>query len=149
MQGELDEALNAFEAVVKRPAKDPAEIARHFEAMIGKATVLTKKKMFAEAIQTIDSIIEKTSGDNTRVLAEAYVRKGDCLREEKKPKEAVLAYLHVPVLFKKENSLHAEALYHLAQLAGGVGEPRIADDARTTLETEYPESKWAEKLAGG
>ena len=149
MQDDLDGALKAFDAVAKAPAKEPAELSRRYEAMIGKSTCLTRQKKFDEAINTIDSIIDQTSADDTRVLAEAYVRKGDCLRESKKPKEAVLAYLPVHVLFEKEQAFHAEALYHLARMAGGVGQPKIADDARAALQTDYANNEWTKKLTDG
>ena len=78
----------------------------------------------------------------------AYVRQGDCLQAQNKTKEAILAYLHVPVLFSKEKALHAESLFRLSQLWGSVQKPERAADARAELERLYPDSEWAKKLAG-
>ena len=94
------------------------------------------------------SLSPQASPEDTRVQAEAYLRQGDCLRAQGNAKEAILAYLHIPVLFSSEGDLHAESLHHLVTLWEEVGKPERAADARQELETRYPDTEWAKKLGG-
>jgi hypothetical protein len=147
----VDGALAAFNAVASGTAADasPAELARKREAMLGQASCLVKKQQFAQAAQVLDEVIQQTPPDDTRLQAEAFLRQGDALQAQGKAKEAVLAYLHVDVLFAAEKELHAEALYHLARLWGTVDHPERAAEARAKLESSYAGSPWTKKLAGG
>jgi len=147
--GNVDGALSAFDAVIAAKATKPAEITRQQEAMLGKVKCLQLQKKHDEAVIVVEQIIEKVAAEDSAVQAEAYVLQGDSLQAQGKTKEAVLAYLHVDVLFTGEKALHPEALYHLAKLWGTVGEADRAADARDTLQSEYPNSAWAKKLAGG
>jgi outer membrane protein assembly factor BamD (BamD/ComL family) len=98
-------------------------------------------------------VIEKAPAEDYRVNAEAFLRQGDCLREQGNDVDAVLAYLRVHVLFASERSMHAEALYRLANLWEKVGNKPRADEARELLKSEYENSEWARQLkapaAGG
>ena len=147
-QDDVDGALSAFESVIGENASSPAEKSRRYQAMLGKATCQFKKNQYGDAIKTLDDVVKQASAEDTGVQAEAYVRQGDCLQAQNKTKEAILAYLHVPVLFSKEKALHAESLFRLSQLWGSVQKPERAADARAELERLYPDSEWAKKLAG-
>lgn len=149
--GDVHGALSAFEQVAAAtPAQaGPAELSRKYEALLGKATCLTRKEQYAEAAQVLDEVVKQVPADETRIQAEAYVRQGDALQAQGKIKEAVLAYLHVDVLFPGETELHAEALYHLARLSASIDHPERGAEARARLEQDYANSPWAKKLAGG
>jgi hypothetical protein len=82
------------------------------------------------------------------VNAEAFLRKGDCLREKGDDKDALLAYLHVDVLFASEKPLHAEALFRLSQLWEKVGSKGRADEARDRLRSDYENTEWFKQLKG-
>ncbi len=150
LEDNVDGALKAFDAVIGGTAAGAgaAELSQKYEAMLGKATCLTTQKKYGEAVKVLDEVIKQASAQNTRLQAEAYVRQGDCLQAQGKIKEAVLAYLHVDVLFAAEKSLHAEALYHLAKLSmlPAVDHPERSAEARAKLENEYPNSEWTKKL---
>lgn len=145
-QDDVAGALADFQAVAGQEASGPAETARKHEAMLGKATCLMKQQNLDEAITTLEQVANESSADATSVLAEVYVRKGDCLQSLGRSKEAVLAYLHVPVLFPQETTAHAESLFHLSRLWGVVGRPDRAAAARAELESKYPNSEWTKKL---
>ena len=151
LENDVDGALSAFEAVVaSAPAKPgAAELSQKYVAMLGKATCLTTQKKHGEAVKVLDEVIKQASATDTRLQAEAYVRQGDCLQAQSKIKEAVLAYLHVDVLFAAEKALHAEALYHLARLSSTIDQPVRGDEARARLTDDYPNSPWAKKLKAG
>lgn len=145
-QDDPDGALAAFDDVIDAPAEGPEEMARRYEAMLGKASCLQALKRTTDAVQTFERIIDEASAQETSILAEAYIRQGDCLLAAGRQKEALLAYLHVDVLFRQESALHAEALYHLSQLWELEGKPDRAAAAAATLQQRYGKSEWAAKL---
>lgn len=143
-EGKLDEAVSAYDKVITGATE--AEEAQRQEALLGKARVLTAQSKFPEATTILDEVLTKSSPEETGLQAEAYVRQGDCLQAQGKTKEALLAYLHVDVLFESESALHAEALYHLSRLWLKDGKVERADETRARLETNYPTSEWTQKL---
>lgn len=142
-----DEAVAAFDAVISQPADGSQEESQRQEAMLGKIRVLIGQKKYEEAQKLLEDVIAKADPDDSKVHAEAYVRLGDCLREQGKDKDALLAYLHVDVLFATEKSMQAEALFHLTRLWEKVGQKGRAAEARDKLEgEEFKGSEWAKQL---
>lgn len=148
-EGKIPEALAAFDAVIGQKAEGAVAQSCRFDALLGKAACQIRQQKHEEAVQTLDAVVTQNAAAEERILAEAYVRQGDSLQALGRVKEAVLAYLHVPVLFPKEAAFHAESLYHLSQLWKLVGKPDRAADAQAKLESAYPNSEWAKKLAVG
>jgi len=149
LQNQLNEAQAAFQAVIGEPAKGPFGLARRYEAQIGKATCLQRQKRYADAVKELENVIQHAPAEASALQAEAYLRQGDNLEALGKTKEAVMAYLHVDLLFSQEKPLHAEALYHLVRLWAAVGKPGRAADARARLTGTYPNSPWSRKLQAG
>jgi hypothetical protein len=116
---------------------------------LGVATCHQRQNQFQEAAKELDLIIKEAPATDSKTMGEAYLRKGDNLLAAGQKKDALLAYLHVDVLFSGEKDLHAEALYHLSTLWNEVAQPGRAADARAKLTADYPNSDWAKKLAGG
>lgn len=141
-------AKAGFDEVAAMETKTPAETSRKLQAMLGQATCLLKQNQGADALKIIDQVIEQATVDETRILAEAYVRQGDCLAlSGQNAKDAILAYLHVDVIpaLAEEADFHAEALYHLSKLWGAVTQSGRAADAAGRLQQLYPNSPWAQK----
>jgi len=111
---------------MKMDAKSEPEQASKRAAQLGSALCLEKEGKQKEAISILNEIIKTTSSQQSPLLAEAYLRMGDCYRELGEPKEALIAYLHIDVLFPTEPAVHAEALYHLSTLWGKVQKPERA-----------------------
>ncbi|WP_298869254.1 tetratricopeptide repeat protein [uncultured Gimesia sp.] len=147
-QGNIKGALAAFNAVAKMDAKTEPEQASKRAAQLGSAVCLEKDGKQKEAIKILDEIIKTTSSQQSPLLAEAYLRKGDCFRELGESKEALIAYLHIDVLFSKEPAIHAQALFHLSTLWGKVQKPERGVEARAILQQQYPNSEWSKKAAG-
>jgi len=147
-QGNTKGALAAFTAVMKMDAKSEPEQASKRAAQLGSALCLEKEGKQKEAISILNEIIKTTSSQQSPLLAEAYLRMGDCYRELGEPKEALIAYLHIDVLFPTEPAVHAEALYHLSTLWGKVQKPERGVEARTILQQQYPDSEWTQKATG-
>lgn len=144
-------AITAYDAVIGMTAESESEQSERFTAILGKSAVLLNQQRQQEALQSIEMVIAQTTPEQTDVLAQAYVRQGDCLQQMGRPKDAVLAYLHVDVLptLAAQQNYHAESLYHLSQLWRSVGNSDRALEAREKLVTMYPGSPWSQKLGGG
>lgn len=145
-QGNLPQALSAYEAVLALPADGPAEISRRNEALLGKAAVQLQQNNAQDALASVNEAIAAADPEDSGVQAEAWVLKGDCLRAGGRTKEAILAYLHVPVLFEKEKVLLPRALYNLAQLWPAVDQLERGAAARQELLEKFPENEWTRKL---
>ncbi len=133
------------EVLAVTPSTDSERLQR-WHALLGKAVCLLQQQKAAEALKLVQQVIEEAPAEQTALYAEAYLRQGDCLQQMGRLKEAVLAYLHVPVLFPNENEQNAEALYQLAKLWPAVGWPDRGAQARAELESKYPNSPWTRRL---
>ena len=95
------------------------------------------------AIKTVKKIIADADPEAVELHALAYNTLGAGLLKTGKDNEALLAFLHVHVLYFNSNDAHAEALFHLTALWKKLGKN---DRARTTnglLKDRYPNSRWA------
>lgn len=146
LENKIPEAQKAFEEVVSSPTNGPIEESRKLQAKLGVARCLQLQSKFDDAIKLLDEVINQSAAEDSRVQAEAYVRQGDCYQAASKSKDALLAYLHVDVLFSTEKAFHPEALYHLSRLWTVVQQPDRANEAADKLTAEYPNSPWAQKL---
>ena len=147
-EGKNAEAEQSFDAAIASAGNSPAEQARKFEAMLGKARALATQSKQTEALAVLEEVISKAPATATALQAEAYVLQGNALQALNRNKEAVLAYLHVDILFPRESGYHAEALYHMARLWKTVQAPERGLDAEAKLTAAYPNSEWAKKLSG-
>lgn len=146
LESKVAEAQKGLEEVIASPAGTPAEEARKLEARLVLANCLQLESKFPEAIKLLDEVIKQSATENSRLQAEAYVRQGDCFQAAGKSKDALLAYLHVDVLFANEKAYHPEALYHLSHLWTALQQPDRANEAADKLTVDYPNSPWSQKL---
>ena len=70
---------------------------------------------------------------------------GTAQRQAGRVKEALLAFLHVDILYPGVPDAHAEALANLAELWDQVHKGERANRARQTLQEQYKDSPWAKK----
>ncbi len=140
-------ALTAFQQVIEQSAGEASAATAQFDGLLGKAACQQKQGQTDEAIVTLDDIISKASESEASTLAYAWILKGDCYRAKSMPKDALMAYLHVDVLYPSEPAAHAEALFHLVTLWAPAGHQDRSDEAMAKLSTKYPNSTWA-KQAG-
>jgi tetratricopeptide (TPR) repeat protein len=144
--GKTEEALGPLENVLRVKPASPGEFSRRYEALLLKATCLQKQGKFPEAIEVLTGVLDDAGEDDTKTLAETCVRLGDCYQAAGRTKEAILAYLRVDILFPKEKSQHAEALYYLSRLFAQDGKLDKSTDAQARLQQIYPRSAWTAKL---
>jgi tetratricopeptide (TPR) repeat protein len=145
-QNNIDGAVKTFGEVADGNAQTDSEKARLSEARVGQAACLLKQGKLDEALKIVEDVINTTPTEEASTMAIAYVLQGNCYQAQNKLKDAVLAYLHVPILFSHEKGPHAEALYHLYKLSGQIGQPDRAAEAKGQLLESYPNSEWAKKL---
>lgn len=145
MQGKNAEALAAFDKVLASAKDDALSQVQSQAAKMGKAATLAAMKQNDDAIRLIESVINQADPDDAVVMAKAYNILGNALRQEGKNKEAVMAFLHVDLLYSSAADAHAEALYNLAELWTRLHKTERAARARQNLEQQYKNSPWAQK----
>lgn len=150
LRNNVSAARQIFDEVARTTTSTPEETARKLEGMIGQATCLQLENDLPGALQILQQVVEQARAEDTRILAMAYLKQGDCYAADPQQlKAAVLAYLHVDVIpsLAAHGDLHAEALYQLSRLWPAINQPGRGAEATARLEQEYPASEWAKKLA--
>ncbi len=147
-EGKLDEAEAKFDIVAALPAKTPGEKIEQQQALLARCDCLVAQKKHDEAVATLRRIIQESPPEDAELQAAAWNNLGDVLRAADKPKDALLAYLRVDLLYSTERTAHAKALFVTAQLWDRLGRPADATASRDKLKRLYPNSPWA-KLSSG
>lgn len=147
-QKKYAEAQAEFEKVLGAPtAGDSDEFKTQLQtAQLGKATCLAATGQFDEGIQLIEKVIADADPEAAELHARAYVTLGNCYRKKSgATKAALLAFLHVDVLYASQAEAHAEALANLRELWNEVGKPDRAQQAAEMLAERYANSVWAKQ----
>ena len=145
-QGDFEAALTDYDKVLASPL-DTAEAAQQkLLAEVGKAVCLAHTGKPEEAIKMVERIVAANDPQQSPVLfGRAYNALGAAYRKMDKTKDALLAYLHVSLMFNTEADAHAEALYNLSQLWADDNRSDRAVQARGLLKERYAGSSWAKK----
>lgn len=144
-QKKTDQAIAAFDKVLATDAEGKAAETQKMNANLGKAAALVALKKPDEAIKLVQEILDKADPENAPLMARAYDILGNAQRQAGRTKEALLAFLHVDVLYASVPDAHAEALANLIDLWQQVHKIERANRAEKTLTERYPESPWAKK----
>ncbi|MGE0535937.1 MAG: hypothetical protein AB7O68_13235 [Pirellulales bacterium] len=144
-QDKPHDALTEFEGALSLAGQqDSPLVARQQQAaQLGKAACLAASGKPADGIALVEGVISKSDPEQGELFARAYNTLGTCLRAAGKKKEALLAFLHVDVLYAAQAQAHAEALKNLTELWPEVGQPQRAAAAQELLKSRYPNSRWA------
>jgi len=151
-QRKYADAIKEFQAAEKivTPAADAASAIQKREAALGRARCLALSGKAAEGIAVADGVIRASAPQDKELLAAAYTVLGSCQRAAGgKDDDAVISFLTVDLVHNLVPAIHAEALYNLVELWNASNQPERAREAAQTLSTNYPQSPWAAKLAGG
>jgi len=150
-------AQAAFEAVLQIPFNaaqqkgTPAE-AQRFAAVLGRSQCVSASGKYDEAIKELEgTVIANLSPEETELQALAYVTLGNCYNAKPDGKKAALmAFLHVDVLYSTIPAAHAEALWNLTNLWTEIGKNERGVDCQSRLNRLYPGSPWLlKKKAAG
>jgi tetratricopeptide (TPR) repeat protein len=144
-QQQYDKAIEKYDEALGISAEGKEADSQHFAAQLGKASALAASGKIDDAVKLIDDVIAKADPENQDLYARAYVALGNCYKAAGKPKDALLAFLEVDLLYSSSPEQHAEALANLATLWAKVDKAERATQARALLERRYPHSRWITK----
>lgn len=136
------EAVKAFQSVLTGAAGPKAESLK-LAATLGKATALANDGQAEQGIKLVEEVIAKAPKSDSELLGQAYLTLGNCHQAAKMPREAVMDYLHVDLLYFQNPQTHSEALAALGQLWQTLNRPDRAREANARLARMYPNSIWA------
>ncbi len=146
-QGQFDDALAKFEQVAGYNATTPEQQALVAEAQAGRARCLGETGKAQEGIAAVEKIITDNDPKTQKTLfAQAYNAQGVCYRSSSQNKDAILAFLHVHLIFNQNQDAHAEALYHLTQLWEAESKADRAASTKSLLREKYAGTFWEQKL---
>jgi tetratricopeptide (TPR) repeat protein len=143
-QKQFERATARFDEVLAIDASGAEAERQKLAAQLGKASALAGAGKADQAIRLTEEIIAKADAENLELHARAYIVLGNCYKAAGKKKEALLAFLHVDLLYSRFGDLHAEALANLASLWADVDKADRAAQARSLLKEKYPTSTWAQ-----
>jgi len=139
-EGKADEALESFQSVLDTEATGESATRQRLAGTLGKARCLAEAGQSDEAVKLIDEVIAQSSPEDVDLNAQAYNALGVAHRKAGRAKDALLAFLHVDVLYFTSPKEHIEALENLVELWEQVQQPERADKARGTLQERYNKS---------
>ncbi len=140
------EALAKFDSVLASGVDDAKAREQKLLATLGRSVCLAATGKPDEGIPLVTKIIEENdSQDKSILFAKAYNALGTCYLQAGKKQDALLAFLHVDLLFNQDPDAHAEALFQLSGLWREAGKAERGMQARSMLETRYSGSSWANK----
>lgn len=139
------EAYQKFQAVVTSTQVTPVATRMKEFATLGRAVCLAEAGKPDEGVAEAEKIVVNGDSRDGELFARAYNALGYCQLKAGRTKDALLAYLHVDLMFYQDPAQHAEALYFLRGLWKDVDKTEQSLKARTLLKQRYPGSVWASK----
>jgi tetratricopeptide (TPR) repeat protein len=136
-------AVAAFEQAEAIAADDAASLEQKRLAGLGRAQALSALGRGAEAIAVVNQLLDGANPEDAELLGPAYNALGDAHRAAGRLQDAAIAYLTVDLVYNGSPAAHAEALAKLAEVWDEIGQPERGREARSTLQTTYPETSWA------
>jgi len=140
-----DEALKRYDEVLAASADTSTALRQKTMAQVGKAICLAETGKADEGQQLVETVIRDNDPQNGELFGQAYNALGVCHLKANRPKDALLAFLHVHLLFTGNAEAHAQSLYYLSQLWSASGRSDRAVEARSLLKSRYAGTSWASK----
>jgi len=144
-QNKHADAIKQFDAALATAGDDAESQNERLSATLGKAVSQAESGSLDKAVASIEKVIHDADPQRKELHARAYNALGTCYEKAGKNKEALLAFLHVDVLYNTVPEAHAEALSHLTTLWKAIGQDERAREARQTLGDRYGGSRWAKQ----
>jgi tetratricopeptide (TPR) repeat protein len=146
--GKAAQAIRVCERMIDR---------RPEEAVAGETASIYLQALLTEGRNSkLEDLLNKVAAAGTvDSLARVNVIRGEMLRKQNKPKEALRdGYLRTVVLYRSwrdpaVREARAEALFKAAQCFDELGQVAPAGRMRTACLGEHPESVWARRLKAG
>lgn len=144
----LAEAEKSFDEVLAIDAEGDLAAAQKLAATLGKARCMAEKGQAPQAKKMVLDVIAKADPEDNELHSRAYNTLGTIERKAGNTKEAILAFLHVDVLYFSQAEQHAEALANLEALWTQINKQDRANQARRILDENYKNSPWARQKGG-
>lgn len=135
--GKANDALGSFESALSMQAPGAAGESYRLAATLGKARCLADSGKSDEAVKLVQGVIDRADPEDSDLQANAYNALGIAHRKAGRTKDALLAFLHVDVLYFSSPRQHIEALQNLNELWMEVQKPERAADVARTLRDRY------------
>lgn len=135
----LDREAESLGVEIHRNTIDP-EAARAVQLQFIPG--LLRKEEFERALQLCNEVIKQST--KARVLAEAWVHKGDVFLAQRQWFDALCAYLRVPVFYDQEKLWMPPALLGSARAYRGLDDLNGVRRSLSELANEFPKSPQAE-----
>jgi hypothetical protein len=139
-QKSLAQALKSFDAVLGMQAGGALAEAEKLAATLGKARCLAEGGKADEAVALATKVIAQGNPEDHELHSGAYTALGIAHRKAGNTKDALLAFLHVDVLYHTSPRDHIEALRNLVDLWNEVQKPERAAEAAAILRERYNRS---------
>ncbi|MCA9267521.1 MAG: hypothetical protein KDA41_03580 [Planctomycetales bacterium] len=139
------EAGQKFQSVVTQNLNTPTATRQKELANLGMAKCFAALDKAPQGVEMVEKIIANGDSRDGELFARAYNALGFCHLKAGNSKDALLAYLHVDLMFYQEPAQHAEALYYLRTLWKDANDAKRALSARTLLKQRYAGSAWASR----
>jgi tetratricopeptide (TPR) repeat protein len=136
-QGKTADALPLFEAVLSSDARGDLADRQKLAATLGKARCLASAQKLDEAVKMVREVIASSSPEDGALNAQAYNALGGIYRKSHKTDDALLAFLHVELLYPSIPKERIEALENLVALWTEKQRPDRAREAERILKDEY------------
>lgn len=144
-QGKTLDAQLAFDRVLTEKTGGALAEAERLAARTGKAECLIADNKPTEAIRMLEEVLLAADPEQRELNARTYNALGTAQRKTGEPKKAILAFLHVDLLYPSVPDAHAEALANLVALWGAIDKPQRAAIDKKRLEGQYKGSHWADQ----
>lgn len=144
-QNKHAEAVSQFDAALATTGSGAEIENERLAATLAKAVSQAELGDIDQAAASIEKIIHDADPQQKELHARAYNALGACYEKAGRSKEALLAYLHVDVLYNTVPEAHAESLFRLSSLWKTVGQDERARESRQLLVDRYGGSRWAKQ----
>ena len=135
-EGNVDDAEKAYNdvlAVEDAPGVDRQKAS----ARIGLAKIASFRKEYDSSKALFQEVIDSSNPDDTDLQAALYNAMGEAAERAGDPKAAIVAFLHVDLLYSTASAEHISALRHLAKLWKQQLRDDRAAEALTILRERY------------
>ena len=139
-EGKAADAMRSFQSVLDANAQSELADHQRLAATLGKARCLAEANKNDEAVTLVEGVIAKASPEQSELHARAYNALGIAHSKAGRTKEALLAFLHVDVLYFSSSKEHIEALENLVELWTKIEKPERAERAAKILRDQYKRS---------
>jgi tetratricopeptide (TPR) repeat protein len=139
-EGKSEQALASFQSALDTRAQGALADAERLAATLGKARCQAEAGKSDEAVKLVEDVIARASPEKVELHAQAYNALGIAHAKAGRPQDALLAFLHVDLLYFKSRKDHIEALENLVELWPQVQKPERADEAVQKLQEQYKRS---------